>query len=88
MEWLRSQGAYVVKVHGGPFQEAGVSDLLVCWRGRFIAIEIKTPTGKLTEIQQHHLEQVLAAGGIGVVARSVQHLKTSLLLYGVSFNES
>lgn len=51
--------------------KAGTSDLKVCLRGRFIALEVKTATGKLTEKQARYLEQVKAAGGIGEVVRSV-----------------
>lgn len=51
--------------------KAGTSDLKCCLRGRFIALEVKTATGRLTEKQARYLEQVRAAGGIGEVVRSV-----------------
>jgi hypothetical protein len=51
--------------------KAGTSDLKVCLRGRFIALEVKTATGRLTDKQARYLEQVRAAGGIGEVVRSV-----------------
>jgi hypothetical protein len=36
----------------------------------FVAVEIKTPTGKLSLAQRHFLDFVREAGGVGVVARS------------------
>lgn len=37
----------------------------------FTAIEIKTPTGRITPAQQNFLEAVIKAGGIAGIARSV-----------------
>jgi hypothetical protein len=40
----------------------------------FIAIEVKTPSGRLTDDQRRFLDFVRAAGGIGIVARSEDDL--------------
>lgn len=41
---------WVLKVHGGGYQRAGVPDLLLCLRGRLIALEVKHPKpGETTE---------------------------------------
>jgi hypothetical protein len=40
--------------------------------GRFLAIEVKTKTGKPTKEQINFIEQVRAANGIAGIARSVQ----------------
>ncbi len=40
--------------------------------GRFIAIEVKTETGRATKEQLNFIEQVRAAKGIAGIARSVQ----------------
>ncbi len=37
-------GGKWVKIHGGPHQVSGVSDLVGCLRGRFIALEVKRPS--------------------------------------------
>lgn len=49
----------------------GSSDL-IGWGpgGRFVALEVKTPTGRVTPGQRQFIEAVTAAGGIGAVARS------------------
>ena len=33
----------IIKYHGSQFTEAGVSDLLICLDGRFLAVEVKAP---------------------------------------------
>jgi hypothetical protein len=69
----------VIKVVGGPYQESGVSDLILCWRGRFVAIELKEPgringtcqpeafaPKSITErLQVGFLREIIAAGGAG-----------------------
>lgn len=60
---LASKGAYTVKVITA--SKAGVPDLLVCYKGLFIAIEVKAP-GKLSntsKLQDYNLEQVRVSGG-------------------------
>jgi very-short-patch-repair endonuclease len=66
------------KVHGGPFQLAGVPDLIGCHHGRFFAIEVKTPDGKLSTLQRAILSQIQAAGGLCGVARSVDDARRIL----------
>jgi len=81
---LEAAGAVVVRVNGGllPRADGGrmrchttrvgtCSDLLVCYRGRFVAAEIKRPGGPVTMPQRLFLDAVLAAGGLPVVLRSV-----------------
>lgn len=69
---LRAEGGRWTKVHGGPFQEAGVSDILGCWRGRFVAIELKIPGEKPTKLQETYLDDIHYSGGIAGVATTVQ----------------
>lgn len=35
------------KEHGGMYGTAGISDVICCYKGKFVAFEVKTPTGKL-----------------------------------------
>lgn len=57
----------------------GSSDL-IGWtnKGRFLAIEVKTDKGRVTEEQENFLDQVNLSGGIGFVARSVQDVVDKL----------
>ena len=73
--YLRSKGAYCVKYHGNQFSQVGVADLLVCYKGRFLAIEIKNETGKTSPLQDVNIKMVRDAGGISFVARSVEDVR-------------
>ena len=56
-----------MKIHGGPMQEAGISDLIGCHKGVFIAIEVKRPFQDFkppTPLQQKFLKDIEKAGGI------------------------
>lgn len=62
--------SWFVKIHGGPFQAAGIPDIVGVVEGRFVALEVKCP-GKestTTKLQALTIRRILAAGGIaGVV---------------------
>ena len=49
----------------------GSPDILVCYRGRFVGIEVKTATGKQREAQVNFQRALERSGGLYVVARSV-----------------
>jgi hypothetical protein len=56
---------YIFKMHGGPHSPPGVPDLIMCYRGVFVGLEVKMPNraSKVTEVQAHHLNQIRRAGG-------------------------
>lgn len=66
---LREIGA-VVWSQTGAIGGAGRPDLVVCYRGRFIALEIKTPAGRPTPAQLAALDAVRRAGGTAAIVRS------------------
>ena len=57
----------------------GTSDILGVWQGKPLAIEVKTPTGRLSQYQAIFLERFARAGGISIVARSVEDVAKVLL---------
>jgi VRR-NUC domain-containing protein len=75
-EYLKGIG-FFFKTHGGPYQMAGVSDLIGCVPpvGRFMAIEVKLPGKKLTRIQEVFLDDIRKAGGVAIMATSVDDVK-------------
>lgn len=72
---LRKHGAWVHVVHAAGMGVAGTPDLLVCHRGLFLAIEVKTPKGRVTRLQEHMLARISQAGGSTLVARDVQDVE-------------
>lgn len=77
-KYLKSIGAYVVKYFGCTYTQAGVPDLLVCYKGRFIAIEVKTDSNKTSSLQDINIQQIKEAGGIAFVARSLEEVKNEI----------
>lgn len=66
--FLKSQGCWFVKYWGGgQFTKAGIPDLLVCCKGKFIALEIKAANGKPSELQLYNIEAIQKAGGLAMV---------------------
>ena len=70
---LGERGAYIVNVHGSRYSGKGTPDLLVCYKGRFIGMEVKTPDEKnsATRAQKQHLRLIQEAGGKARVVTSV-----------------
>ena len=63
------------KEHGGQFGTAGIPDLIVCYKGRFIALEVKRPGGKPTLLQKITLNKIEKAKGIAKIVTSVEQVK-------------
>ena len=76
--YLKSKGAYYVKYFGNQFSQVGVPDILACYHGRFIGIEVKNEKGKTSPLQDVNLEQIKNAGGYSLVARSVEDVNRVL----------
>jgi hypothetical protein len=73
--------SWVMKVHGGPFQMAGVPDLLVCVDGYLIGLEVKFVRPgessdharlRATAQQRHQIRSINRAGGVAGVVVSVE----------------
>ena len=73
--YLKGKGAYYVKYFGNSFSQVGVPDILACYKGRFIGIEVKNEKGKTSPLQDINIQQIKDAGGISFVARSVEDVK-------------
>jgi len=67
-------GGWWMKVHGGPYQAAGVPDLLGCVNGKFIALEVKRPGNRrgLTPLQAEVISQIKENGGVACKVESVR----------------
>ena len=56
----------------------GVSDLIGWTQGRFVALEVKGPRGRVTDEQAAFIDLVRRSGGLAGVARSVGEAKAIL----------
>lgn len=72
-QYIAEDGGLAYKIHGGDlYQEAGIPDLLVCWKGLFFGIEVKDPDGEPSAIQLAQGARIMNAGGQFIIATSVQ----------------
>ena len=54
---------------------AGIPDIICCYKGRFLGLEVKQPSGHLTELQKRTIEKINATGGIALRVDSVSDAK-------------
>lgn len=68
-KYLESKGAIVNNQTGGIYSKVGVSDLIVCYKGRFIALELKVGNYQPDPLQISYLQKVRDAHGFGLLLR-------------------
>lgn len=74
---LESIGCYVVKTVS--VTKSGVPDLIVLHPVKgYVAIEVKTEIGRVSELQQANIDRINGKGGIAFVARSVDDVKARI----------
>jgi len=89
LSYLRLKKCVAVKVGSGAFKigdrfikmgAIGVSDIIACCppHGRYLAIEVKKQGRYPTPEQRVFLESIHKAGGIGIVARSIDDVEKAL----------
>lgn len=63
---LKYFGAYYFFPSTGGYGRSGVPDVIACYRGYFIAIEVKAGNNTPTALQQRELRRVAKARGIAM----------------------
>ena len=72
---VKQRVVYVLTTHGAyyffpsmyGYGRAGIPDIIVCHRGRFVAIECKAGKGTTTKLQDRELDRIRKAGGAALV---------------------
>ena len=78
-QWLETNNHWYLKVQGGcNAPSSGVPDILACIHGRFVGIEVKTPTGRVSKLQEYHIDQINKSGGVAFVTQSLEHTRMEL----------
>lgn len=79
-ELIVARGGRPFKIHGSDegFQEIGIPDLLVCYYGWFIGIEVKQPGGELRPAQRAVLHEIYDAAGVSAVVETVEQAEVLL----------
>lgn len=76
--YLTGIGAFWSIVQGGSYSKPGDPDIVACVKGRYVGIEAKTPTGKLSELQKVRGAEIEKAGGIWMVVTSKEAVDREL----------
>jgi hypothetical protein len=77
-------GGNAYKNLGGLGQRKGRPDIEGCVKGRYVAIEPKTGTGKLSPDQERERDRILDAGGIFIEARSFDDVEQRFVAEGLA----
>ena len=70
-----TKGLFYWKEHGGQFGTAGIPDIIICYKGKFIAFECKQPGRKPTILQAITIRRILNANGIAVIVTDLRQVK-------------
>jgi len=71
-------GCFCWKEHGGMYGTAGIPDIICCYKGMFVAFEVKTEAGKLTKLQEATIQRIKDAKGKAYKVTSVKEVKSIL----------
>ena len=73
-KWLRESRIWYCMPIGSAFMSAGVPDIICCYHGWFVALEVKAP-GKeknTTKLQDFQLAAIRDCGGLAIVVSSLE----------------
>lgn len=79
LKYLKSQPeCFAFKEHGGLYGTSGIPDIIVCYKGKFVAFEVKTENGKLSKLQEVTIRKIQSAQGLAFKVTSLDEVKTIL----------
>ena len=78
LRYLRSLGIWCWVIKAAVCNERGVPDILCCYKGYFVGLEVKTAAGKVSGPQKLQIKRIQMARGRAAVVRSVDQVKELL----------
>ncbi len=79
LKYLKEQPCcFAWKEHGGLYGTAGIPDILCCYKGKFVAFEVKTEKDKLSKLQEITIEKIKNAKGKAYKVTSLDEVKRIL----------
>lgn len=75
---LEECGCYWALVQNGAYAKPGDPDLISCVDGRFLAVEVKAPYGRQSDIQAIRQREIERAGGVYALVRSMDDLESAI----------
>ncbi len=77
-KWLTANHIFWSSIQNGPGAKPGDPDLIICFHGMFIGVEVKAPNGVQSPLQIVRQNEIIASGGRYVVVHSLDELKVIL----------
>lgn len=86
---LEQLGAYYFFPVANGYTRAGIPDIIVCYRGRFIGIEVKAGKNVPTALQERELSLIRKSGGAAYVIneKNISLLATTLQSVGTAADD-
>ena len=79
LKYLKTEPeCFAFKEHGGLYGVSGLPDIICCYKGKFMAFEVKTEKGKLSKLQEITIKRINEAGGMAFKVTSLQEVKDVL----------
>lgn len=76
LKLLNSQSdCWAVKIHGGPYQRAGLPDIIGHICGRFVGIEVKVPGKSPTPIQNVIIKEITSTGAVATWVTNIDDVE-------------
>lgn len=73
IKYLKSINCYITKIIVS--NRSGVPDLICCYKGKFVAFEVKLPNKKPTKLQYYNIGMIQEAGGQAFVVTNLDEVK-------------
>ena len=67
--------AFAFRVEPRPGMGRGMADIICCFHGRFLALEVKIPGNNPTPLQKRFMDKITLAHGISAVVYNVAEVK-------------
>jgi len=68
-------GLFYWKEHGGIHGRSGIPDIIICYKGKFVALECKAMGRRPSLLQQVTINKIERAGGIAACVWSLDDVK-------------
>lgn len=79
LKYLKSiPECFAFKEHGSIYGVSGLPDIICCYKGKFVAFEVKTEKGRLSKLQEFMITKINGSGGMAFKVTSLQEVKDIL----------
>lgn len=79
LKYLKSLSeCFAFKEHGGLYGTSGIPDIIVCYKGKFVAFEVKNEKGKLSKLQEITIAKIQKAKDMAFKVTNLEEVEEIL----------